>query len=222
MRYIRHDLQPKNARDPNKGRHFVGSPTARNIFTPASRTGSQSGNFVGTGVNRKTAARAEYQASRSAPAQNYTRQAEQYTRQAPEPFRNPVRAANPRGVESQQLNEPYVRPAPALRPGDWTRAQPQRGPHSQEEINRATGHSADYEPAGQSETVGVRRKQPRAGEINLPGGPRAKQRGDSGQPNPANWNGANAPARKMQTNLDLFGPGMEAFRRRDGGRSSVL
>jgi hypothetical protein len=221
MRYIRHDLM--KGRDPNKGRHAVGSPIARNIFTPNSRTGSASGNFVGTGVNRKTAAGPEHSPSRSSASTNDTRQAEQFVGQSPEPFRNPVRSSNPLGQVSRDSSQgsPYGDPAAALRPGDWRRAQPQRGPHSQEEINRATGHPGDYEPAGQNATVGVRRQQARAGEINLPGGPRAKSL-NSGRPNPANWNGANAPSRGMKTNRDLFGPGMEAFRRRDGGRSSVL
>jgi hypothetical protein len=76
----------------------------------------------------------------------------------------------------------------------------------------ATGHAKNYEPAGQAQVVGVRRKQARSGDINLPGGPRGA--------NPPGWS-AN-PAAKMRTNLDLFGPGMEQFRKRDGGRGSVL
>lgn len=193
MRFIRHDLKP-------------------------------TGKFVGTGLNRKTAARPEYSASRSSSSQNYTSQAEQFTRQAPEPFRNPVRSSNPLGqvAADNDQGSPYGDPAPALTPGDWRRAQPQRGPHSQEEINRATGHPADYEPAGQNAVVGVQRRQPRAGDINLPGGPRARKLGDSGRPNPASWKAASAPAGKMVTNRDLFGPGLEAYRRRDGGRGSVL
>jgi hypothetical protein len=193
----------------------MGWVTVRNDLGPT-------GNFVGGGRNKKTAAQPQYSPSRSSPAQNYTRQAEQYTRQAPEPFRNPARAANPRGVESQQLNDKYARPAQGLMLGDWRRAQPQREPHSQEEINAATGHERNYEPAGQAQVVGVQRRQPRSGDINLPGGPRAKKPGDSGRPNPPSWSAANAPAAKMRTNLDLFGPGLESFRRRDGGRGSVL
>jgi hypothetical protein len=47
---------------------------------------------------------------------------------------------------------------------------------------------------------------------HLPGGPRGA--------NPPSWS-AN-PAAKMRTNLDIFSSGMEAYRRRDGGRGSVL
>lgn len=105
------------------------------------------GQFVGGGRNKKTAARPEYSPSRSSPAQNYTRQAEQYTRQAPEPFRNPARAANPRGVESQQLNDPYARPAPELRPGIGGERNPSVSPIRKKK-SCGTGHPRDYRPAG--------------------------------------------------------------------------
>ena len=119
-------------RNPNVGRRGAGSPIAKSGVRPPVRTGSASGYFVGTGVNRKTAARPETSPSRSAPANNYTRQAQQFVRQSPEPFRNSARGANLGGVPSvrQTINPLGSRVM------------------SQSEMNTATGHAANYVPKG--------------------------------------------------------------------------
>ena len=121
-------------RNPNVGRRGAGSPIAKSGIRPPSRTGSASGYFVGTGVNRKTAASPQHKPSRSAPSTNYTRQAQQFVRQSPEPFRNPTRAANP-----MSGNVPSVRQT----------INPLGGRvMSQSEMNTATGHSPSYRPKG--------------------------------------------------------------------------
>lgn len=81
------------ARDIMKGRSFAGTPIAKSGIRPPSRTGSASGNFVGTGVNRKSAARPETTPSRSNSSAISGTQLEAVNRQAPEPFRNPAPGA---------------------------------------------------------------------------------------------------------------------------------
>jgi len=92
------------SRNPMQGRHAAGTPLGAPV-KPPSRTGSASGNFVGTGKNAKTAASAEYKRRAAAPAQNYTKQAEQFTKSAPEPFRNPQPSQNPNPLKPQQSGD---------------------------------------------------------------------------------------------------------------------
>ena len=54
------------ANNSNQGRHMMGTPIGKGGIRPPSRTGSPSGYFVGTGVNRKSAARPEMQPRRAA------------------------------------------------------------------------------------------------------------------------------------------------------------
>lgn len=122
-------------RNTNQGRHLAGSPIAKSGIRPPSRTGSASGYFVGTGVNRKTAATPQHKASPSAASTNYTRQAQQFVRQSPEPFRNPTRAANPMGTVPSDRRPGMTNPL-------GVRVM------SQSEMNTATGHAASYKPKG--------------------------------------------------------------------------
>jgi hypothetical protein len=146
------------ARNPNQGRHFMGTPIGSSGPT---RTGSPSGYWVGTGVNRKTAARPEHQPSRSSASTNYTRQAQQFVKQAPEPFRNPARGANPLGTV-QRVPNPEGTAAPGVAPRPGRVASPYAKPMSQAEMNRATGHAANYKPAGYySATSGFPTQAPR-------------------------------------------------------------
>jgi hypothetical protein len=146
------------ARDTNQGRHFMGTPIGKSGPT---RTGSPSGYFVGTGVNRKTAAKPQHNPSRSAPSTNYTRQAEQYTKQSPEPFRNPARGANPLGTVPRVPNREATA-APGVAPRPARVASPYAKPMSQAEMNRATGHAANYKPKGYySATSGFPTQAPR-------------------------------------------------------------
>src|SRR5437868_5737520 len=97
----------------NKGRHFSGKPIAKSGTKPPSRTGSPSGNFVGTGINRKSIAGPEHSPSKSSASTNYTKQAEQFVNQSPEPFRNPhpaVKAMNT--LSPQQAGGPNKAYAP--------------------------------------------------------------------------------------------------------------
>jgi hypothetical protein len=118
------------SRNPFAGIHASGAPIAKSGVRPPARTGSPSGFFVGTGVNRKTAAKPEMRPSRSSPAMLSGRQQlEQFNRQAPEPFRNPARGANLGGVPSDRIQG---------NPGRVSK------PMSQAEMNLATGHAANY------------------------------------------------------------------------------
>lgn len=95
------------SRNPMVGRHAAGSnPAPGSPLKPPARTGSASGQFVGTGKNQKTAQKPEYSRRPAAPAQNYTKQAEQFTRSAPEPFRNSQPSQNPDPLAPQQSGGP--------------------------------------------------------------------------------------------------------------------
>lgn len=96
----------QKGRNPLVGRHFAGTPIGKSGTQPKARTGSASGNFVGTGVNRKTGATPQTRPSRTSSANNYTAQAEQITKQSPEPFRNPAFGANPALPAPQQSGGP--------------------------------------------------------------------------------------------------------------------
>src|SRR5579872_329492 len=80
--------------NPSVGRHFSGTAIAKSGIKPPRRTGSPSGNFVGTGVNRKSAAKPQTSPSRSSGnILSGNAQLEQYNQQSPEPFRNPAPGA---------------------------------------------------------------------------------------------------------------------------------
>lgn len=92
-----------NARSPSVGRHAIGSPIARSGTKPPKRTGSPSGGGFGTGVNKKTGAKPEYNASKA--KLNDNGQIDQWVDQAPEPFRNSQPSANPRNFQSSPKND---------------------------------------------------------------------------------------------------------------------
>jgi hypothetical protein len=122
--------------NPKIGRHSLGAPIAKSGTRPPSRTGSPSGYFVGTGVNRKTAARPEQSPSRTPTNVTSGNQLNAITKQAPEPFRNPARRASPQlGGVSSDKRQGYSNPKG-------------RAVMTQAEINLATGHKANYRPAG--------------------------------------------------------------------------
>ena len=91
-------------RNPNVGRHSAGASLARSGIKPPARTGSASGSGVGTGVNQKSAARAEYSAGMA--KKNDNGQIDQWVKQAPEPFRNSQPSANPRSASSSTAVSP--------------------------------------------------------------------------------------------------------------------
>ena len=65
----------------------------------------KTGKFVGAGVNKKTAAKPQYNRVKPAPATNYTQQAEQFTKSSPEPFRNPQPSQNPNPLPPKQSGD---------------------------------------------------------------------------------------------------------------------
>lgn len=148
----------------NKGRHFAGTPLGAPV-KPPSRTGSPSGKFIGTGVNRKTKAAAAHTSSGSLPAQNYTRQAEQYTKQSPEPFRNPqpsVAAMNT--LPPKDSGEPQS----AAGGGGYTGFKGNRISIKQG-IQTSSGKSTNYAAAG---IMGTRGRGSELGKVAGPKQPR--------------------------------------------------
>ena len=128
------EKQMSNTSNPKSGRHSIGAPIARSGTRPPARTGSPSGYFVGTGVNRKTAARPEHSPSRTPTNVTSGNQLNAITKQAPEPFRNRAKGASPLGgVPSDRIQ------------GNVGRVSK---PMSQAEMNVATGHTANYKPKG--------------------------------------------------------------------------
>jgi hypothetical protein len=132
--------------------------------------------FVGTGVNRKTAARSEMRPTRSSSnVLSGRKQLEQFNQQSPEPFRNPAPGARLTGVQTH----------PAFRAGNGrafasSLREISSRPMSQSAMNVATGHAPDYRPAGyRPETSG----RPMTGVRRIGSGtaipePTAKQRAE--------------------------------------------
>lgn len=130
-------------RNPLIGRHSAGASVARSGIRPPSRTGSASGSFVGTGVNQKTAGRSEMQPAALNPNRQSGNQLDQWTSAAPEPFRNSVPGARLSGIPTH----------PDFRAGNGqafaaSLREKKSRPMTQAQMNTATGHKAEYRPAG--------------------------------------------------------------------------
>jgi hypothetical protein len=181
--------------NPKVGRHAIGSSTGKPL--PNRKSQGASGNFVGTGVNRKSAAHPEYGASASASNNDYKGQIERFIDQSPAPFRNPQPGARPMANTTGVMRDlSTLTSAPGKHP---VRKQG-RSVMAQSGINLATGYAAGYKPAGQAGNP-IISGQPVAGKG-------AKNKDNAGQ--------GPAKAPKFKTNLDIFGPGLDAYKRHGG------
>jgi len=152
---------------------------------------------VGTGVNRKSAAHPEHGASASASNNDYKGQIEQFIDQSPEPFRNSQPSAWPMAKSTGVVRDQSTLTSA---PGKHPFRKPGRSVMAQSGMNLATGHAAGYNPAGQ------------AGNPIISGYPQAAK----GAKNKDNGGQGLAKAPKFRTNLDIFGPGLDAYKRFGG------
>lgn len=150
-----------NGRNPNKGRHFQGAPIGKSGTQPKPRTGSPSGNFVGTGVNAKSAASPEHTPSNASGNTMSGKQLDSINSQAPEPFRNPRPGAKLTLGSPQQSGGPNK----AYQPYRGSRVSVPDGDHPS--TAASVSNSADKNtsfPRGNSSAVGISGSRGRGSE----------------------------------------------------------
>jgi hypothetical protein len=118
------------------------------------------GKFVGSGLNRKTAARPEMRPSRSSPNGFSGTQMEQFNRQAPEPFRNPAVGGSPLSRPVRKVGNNEGTAAPGTRPRSVNATQKISRPMSLAQQLAAVGEPRSPNFLGRPELTGYPTKSP--------------------------------------------------------------